>query len=123
MAKFLTVLHVEPVAGREGGRRQWKLLYPFAYDCDLLREVIVVPAGFITDFASVPRLPLVYWLMNDVGQEAAVVHDYLYRNGLYTRGICDQVFKEALEVCGVSWWRKGLMYAAVRAGGWTGYQG
>ena len=58
---------------------------------------IVVPEGFVTDFASVPR---VFW---DIAPPwgwyaaAAVVHDYLYSvKGLYkgvqyTRRQCDQV--------------------------------
>lgn len=39
---------------------------------------IIVPSGFYTDFASVPRSPLTYKFFGKFNQEA-VVHDYLYR--------------------------------------------
>ena len=36
-------------------------------------------AGFVTNFASVPRLPLMYWAFGGIGDEAATLHDWLYR--------------------------------------------
>src|SRR4051812_33768138 len=53
----------------------------FALTEDLIYEgrdqTITVPAGFVTDFASVPQF--MYWLIPSYGQytNAAVVHDYL----------------------------------------------
>jgi len=41
--------------------------------------LITVPAGFETDYASVPRLPLMWLIAGDVAHEAAVLHDFLYR--------------------------------------------
>lgn len=73
---FLTPLRVEQVSEAAG---TWRLLEPLCYVSPIFGGLIVVPAGFVTDFASVPRLPFSYWLFGGVGQAAAVVHDYLYQ--------------------------------------------
>lgn len=122
-AEFLTWLEVGLVAGSDGGRSLWELAQPLRYASAVLGEVLTVPSGFRTDFASVPRLPVVYLIMNDVGQPAAVVHDYLYRSGRVTRRQADSVLLEALRVLGVSWWRRNAMWAAVRIGGAGSYKG
>lgn len=61
-------------------------------------EVIRVPAGFETDFASVPRVPFIYALFGGKGAFAAVVHDYLCRAAktLEERRKADDIFHEAL---------------------------
>lgn len=59
---------------------------------------ITVPVGFVTDFASVPRLPLTYLIAGNTGHWAATVHDLLYRWGVVSRKDADIVFKEALNV-------------------------
>lgn len=122
MAKFLSELEVELREGTEGGRSLWELVYPLGYQSDLLEANLVVPPGFTTDFASIPRVPVVYLVMNDVGQKAAVLHDYLYSTGIYPRSKADAVLEEALKVLGVSWWRRKAMWLAVRAFGWGAYK-
>ena len=80
---------------------------------------ITVPAGFETDFASVPVG--FRWLVPVVGRhgKAAVLHDWLYASGyLPRRRQADAVFFEAMTVLGVRPWRKWLIWAAVRAFGW-----
>src|SRR5258708_6192683 len=73
MAEFKTKLVVE-----ELDDKTWKLKEDLYYTSDIL-GVIYVPAGFVTDFASVPRLPFAYLLAGDTAHQAAVVHDYLYQ--------------------------------------------
>lgn len=123
MAKFLTELGVKALPETDGGRSLWALVHPLVYESDLLPEPVYVKEGFVTDFASVPRIPVVYLLMNDVGQPAAVVHDYLYRFAPCTRAKADAVLEEALKVLEVSWWRRKAMWLAVRSFGWGAYQG
>ena len=75
--RFITPL--EAVKIREAGdvgRARWRLLSDMIYNSKLY-TVIVVPSGFVTDMASVPRLPFAYWLMGDTAHASAVVHDYL----------------------------------------------
>lgn len=58
--------------------------------------VIHVPHGFVTNFASVPRLPFAYLLYGGKGNRAAVVHDYLYAQAERPRNWCDAVFHHGL---------------------------
>lgn len=99
MAKFLTELdlHCKPT-----NEKVWILDSTLVYYSDLLGE-IYVPAGFETDLASVPRLPLVYVMWGNRAHREAVVHDYLYRvnsNPVVTRAQADAVFKEAMKATG-----------------------
>lgn len=112
MAKFLTDLVVKDVDDDF-----WELTAELIYDSDIVGK-ITVPAGFNTDFASVPRVPLAYWLVGGTADKAAVIHDYLYQMLSCTRKQADDVLLEAMGVCGVAAWRRRLIYAGVRIGGW-----
>lgn len=108
---FLTPLNVT----REGDK--WQLIEPLSY---LYKEqVITVPKGFVTDFASVPRIPLVYSAFGNTGHKAAVIHDYLY-SIKYDRKEADKIFLDALKKHEHPI-RARLMYSAVRLFGWMGY--
>jgi hypothetical protein len=115
MSAFLTPLRVEEVD--EGDPPLWRLLEPLRYESDLIGGVLEVPADFLTDFASVPRWPLMHMVVAGKGNRAAVVHDFLYSSGLHPREACDQVFAEALTACGYSRLTVWLMYRGVRIGG------
>lgn len=121
MSHFVTPLDCRKLPEQREGRALWKLLAPLVYVSDGLRETITVPASFITDFASVPRLPLAYLMAGDTAHEAAVVHDWLYTtHGVegkpITRAQADATFREAIAAAGgqAPGW---LMWAAVRLGG------
>lgn len=114
MSAFKTRLVLESDSG-EG--MAWTVREPFIYSSDHLRMHIIVPAGFQTDLASVPRLPVVYLLTGATGNEAAVVHDWLYSTQPCARADADEVFYEACIVAGMPRWRAWLMWAGVRAGG------
>lgn len=116
MPQFLTPLRVEQVNGA-----MWRLLAPLHY-ASSLTDPIAVPVGFLTDFASVPRLPFSYWLFGGIGQAAAVVHDWLYQTHLVNRQVADAIFDEALGVLGISVWRRWPMWTALRIGGWQAYR-
>ena len=115
MSRFLTKLQVEEI---DDGR--WRLLANLAYSSNLA-GVVIVPAGFETDFASVPRVPVAYWLFGDVAHEAAVIHDYLYSTASVPRRIADKVLLEAMEVTGIASWRRLPIYWAVRQFGGSHY--
>lgn len=97
--------------------RTWRLIAPFAYK-PLIGKAILVPAGFVTDFASVPR---VFWrLFPPTGRygKAAVVHDFLYQFNGVPRERADRIFLEAMTELNVGWFTRHTLYLAVRAGGW-----
>lgn len=100
-----------------GDGAHFMLLSPLVYTSRTGR-IITVPAGFVTDFASIPRL--LWWRYPRSGpwNRAAVVHDYLYVENGMERVEADSIFKEALEVCGVGWRTRQEFWAAVRIGGW-----
>lgn len=114
-AKFLNTLSMERYGKPDSG--EWILTKPFVYRSLVAGTTFIVPEGFITDLASVPRLPVVYWLTGATCDEAAVVHDFLYTTQVVTREMADAVLSEASAVMGVPTWRRGLMWAGVRVGG------
>lgn len=71
-SQFVTRLIVEELDTGEA-----KLVKPLYYKGNF--DTFIVPVGFVTDFASVPRL--LWWLFPPRGKhtKAAVLHDYLYR--------------------------------------------
>jgi hypothetical protein len=74
--RFKSKLVVE-VPLHDNGKR--KLIEP------LIHELVIVPRGFETDYASIPRA---FWvILAPTGKHtyAAVVHDYLYASGLKTK--------------------------------------
>jgi hypothetical protein len=143
MVKFENALDVRAL---DDGKN-WLVLEDFYYDTDIrltpavpyplqVRCIgysnrtsgwrIMVPKGFTTDFASIPR-PL--WAI--VGGPAdgkyrkiAVVHDLLYRTrGLATKKQADRVLLEGMKFSGCSWRQRTVIYAGVRVGGSTSYKG
>lgn len=98
----------------------WRLVLPLIYLCDDY-TAITVPAGFVTDLASIPRLlhPLIP--VNGRHRAAAIVHDYLYASQTTSRAEADAIFLEAMASCGVRWSQRWAMYAAVRIGGWLAW--
>lgn len=113
--EFLTSLELREADNQDDGK--WVVCAPLVYASLAAARTITVPAGFQTDLASVPRLPVVYWLTGGTSNKAAVVHDYLYSTGLVPRAVADAVLREASQVTGVPGWRRWVMWAGVRVGG------
>jgi hypothetical protein len=84
----------------------------------------VIPDGFLTDGASVPR-PV--WALLDASDPdllyPAFAHDYLYtlQGDLYTRALtrqqCDAVLAEQMEAVGAPRWKIATVYRALRLAG------
>lgn len=119
MSQFLTTLDCREI-DEFGGL--WELLAPLAYDSELLGHIITVPAGFVTDFASVPRLPFVYLAEGGRGNKAAVIHDWAYSSQFVDRATADKLLREALIASGYGKLTAGTFYAAVRIGGASHWQ-
>ena len=98
------------------GRAQWELQQDLAFNSARV-GLIIVSAGFVTDFASVPRVPLAYWLTGDTAHKSAVIHDYLARVWVPRLRItwreAAEVFEECMRHEGVPIWRRKLMKWAV----------
>lgn len=106
----------------DGSRYEFELLEPFVYEwCGCPGQParsIVVPAGFRTDFASIPRpMQGVLDAVNDVSP-GSVVHDFLYTSLMFEdRATADRIFYDALRANGVGWMRARAMWLGVRIGG------
>jgi hypothetical protein len=119
-----TTLHVafERAQRRDGFRRVAVVTEDFYYCYPLTREVIRVPKGFETDFASIP-----FWasaVVAPIGDsaEAAVVHDWLYAVGAPGgREQADAILLYGLKQAHVSDLEAKVMYEAVRMGGAASY--
>ena len=79
--------------------------------------VIVVPAGFVTDFASTPRA--LWSVIPPTGryQLAAVVHDFLYWDQGCTREQADAIFRVAMAESNVKPFERDLMWEACVSSG------
>ena len=118
MAKFLTELDVKCISDGV-----WSLDSPLIYESDIV-GTITVPAGFQTDFASVPRVPFIYEAFGDRAHREAVLHDYLYRIDsvpLVTYSQANNVFFEAMRERGKGYIVSYGMYWGVVLGGWTAF--
>jgi hypothetical protein len=97
--------------------REFILTQPYRYEVGKSRQAIEVPAGFVTDFASIPR---VLWdLLPPEGRygRATVVHDYLYWSQTCTRAQADNLLMIAMKELGVRGRDRRLIYDGVRFGG------
>ncbi len=109
---FLTPLHLDDIDGEH-----FVLLTPLIYrSAD--KALYAVPAGFPTDFASVPRGLWNILPKHGRQDKPAVLHDFLYAKNGVTRAQADALFLEAMEAADVGWFARHVMYAGVRVGGW-----
>lgn len=104
----------DPVFTISAENSRFRLTAPLVYYSEHLGRELTVPKGFITDFASVPRLPVAYLLAGGEADKPAVIHDYLYFSHEVPRADADAVLEEAMAVTGQPWWRRKLMWAGVR---------
>lgn len=124
MGKFVTPLRVECVDDLAcDGRGIWSILEPFVYQSDTLGLLIVVEAEFLTDFASVPRWPLTYWLFGDRAHKAAVIHDWLFHH----HEVCDEetankVLLEAMKDQDLAPFCSDNIYLGVAIGGRSAWE-
>lgn len=110
---FISELEVRLVKG-DG---IWELESPLAYWSPIAGRV-QVPAGFQTDFASVPRVPVVFTLYGNRAHREGVIHDYLFRkDSIPAVGFsrANRVFLEAMECRGKPRYVRWPMYLAVCA--------
>lgn len=124
MKRFPDKLIVTP-ADKQG---YWIIEKPFRYipSKHLKINTITIPAGFKTNFASVPRI-----FRNIIQQwgkhgNAAIVHDYLYTANckpFVSRKTADKIFLNAMKFSKVGFFKRQLMYRTVRLFGAMNWKG
>jgi hypothetical protein len=111
------------------GPATWVLTVPLVWT-GTKGDTFVVPAGFVTDFATVPRF--LHWEVAPYGAytRAAVLHDWLlvelaswdeFGGEPEAPSLppadsrdCDGIFRRVMEELGVPWAKRWTMWAAVR---------
>ena len=100
---------------------RWRLVEDFGYQSQA-GNILIVPAGFETNFASVPRLLWPILPLSDaVYDKAAVLHDYAVSNRKligYSLMDCHRLFREILLFSGTGRLKTAVMYSAVVAFNW-----
>jgi len=130
MDKFVTELRIQFYRGKN----EAVLLDELIYEHKKL-GTIVVPRGFVTDFASVPNF--LQSLVQSVGilRDAAVLHDFLYKNhGFFrwsgneiiivklSKSKCDLIFFQAMKSTNVPAIKRQMAYAGVAVGGFNSWR-
>jgi hypothetical protein len=118
------------------GRSLWALQRELIYTT-VVGDTITVPAGFVTDLASIPRIVGGILPPDGPWTEAAVIHDCLYftmggvnlwhgrrcisRAKPYSRSEADGILREAMADIGVGLAQRNIIWSGVRVGGARGW--
>ncbi len=97
--------------------RNWMLQGYLIHRFGSTPHVLIVPAGFVTDLASVPDIAEPLLPRAGEYSNAAIMHDYLYWTQSCTREQADNLMSIAMKEAGVAPWKDLLIHGAVRLGG------
>ncbi len=102
----------------------WVLREPLVYKRPDNNNSITVPRGFVSDFASVPRIFWIAFPRTDKYTAAAVVHDYLYwqQPSECDQECADDLLLVAMEQAQVDYITRNAIYSAVRIAGSDAYE-
>lgn len=90
------------------------LAYPLTFAANDKQESFSVPAGFVTDLASIPRW-LWWWQAPHEGTMApAIVHDFLYWEQPCTKDEADAVMYIAMRQTGMTEFSANRVYDGIR---------
>jgi hypothetical protein len=116
----MEIKRISPLEVRAHLDGTWTTLRPMEFEIED-RGTLIVPAGFNTDLASVPRM---FWnILPPFGayEEGAVGHDLIYRSGggmtnigTFTRAEADDFLAACMEFCECPRWQRVAIYRALR---------
>jgi hypothetical protein len=106
------------------GTDTFSLDLPLEYWDRRSNQLFVIPKDFICDGASIPQFlwSILGHPLQTSARRAAVLHDFLYRNGVVGRKAADQMFYDALIEDGFDPDKAQLFYSGVRTGGTSHYK-
>jgi hypothetical protein len=76
-------------------------------------QTVTVPVGFVTDFASIPRIFWTALKPDGIYAWAAVVHDYMYWTQTTSKEVADKTLLYAMEDFAIPTLTKNAIYQAV----------
>lgn len=85
-------------------------------------RIFTVPAGFQTNFASVPRILQLFFRKKDVYSAASVLHDYLYASKEVSKKEADEILEEGMIVAGSSKTTAKIFHLAVKFFGYSSWK-
>ena len=119
-AEFGTNKAAPPSPGvrADGANKFWITIEDMTYVIGDTNERIVVPKGFVTDYASIPEK---LWSLglspHGRYSRAAVVHDYLYWSQGCTKTQADRLLVIAMKESNVGDFDESVIYLGVKIGG------
>jgi len=93
-------------------------LTTLSYYSDIVNEWVVVPTGLETDLGSIPRFLQGVFPKDGKAMFAYILHDHLYKLGVYSRSTSDDILREAMNALGVRWYIQVCVRFGLRIGGW-----
>lgn len=75
-----------------------------------------VPAGFTTDFASIPRPLRGIFKLNGKSRIPSIFHDHMLCNNYKTRAEADRLFRQMLKDVGMDHWKAQIYFIGVTIG-------
>jgi len=89
------------------------------YKIKLGKYNIEIPAGFKTDYASIPRFLLPFFVKYQKAyKKASVIHDWLYwLQKPHTRAVADKIFYDAMYLGEIPSFKRNFIYWGVRCFG------
>jgi Protein of unknown function (DUF1353) len=118
IVQFLDFVRASPF----GDGEYWFLIEALNYEVKGTNVVVTVPAGFVTDMASIPRP---FWsILPRWGKYGppAVVHDYLYWDQRCTQEQADAIMLLAMEETGVNPITRFFIKLGLNIGGFFAWQ-
>lgn len=102
----------------DGDQEYWVLMTDMLWEIGDSGQRLVIPAGFVTDFASIPKI---LWStgLTPTGRygRAAIIHDFLYWAQGCSREQSDRLLVIAMKESGVGTIEENLIYSGVSIGG------
>ena len=101
----------------------WLIVDEFCF-VDSQGEIHKVHKKTETDGASIPRGMWIFTgqpRSTDIAQ-AAGLHAPHYRRGGHSRRRCDEILIEGMQCLGAGWFKRKIVYAGIRAGGWVAWK-
>lgn len=95
----------------------WVLEETLNYQLKETDLVISVPRGFVTDFASIPRIAWTVMAPTDRPGRAGIVHDFLYWDQGCTREQADKIMLLGMNETSVGRAQRAIIYRALRLAG------
>jgi len=93
------------------------------YHGDLVARDYEIKKGFVWDGNSIPRIAWSFtgtpWAMDLL--TAGLIHDWLYKTGIVSRKVADEIHYKVCRKHGVGWYRAQKMHKALRVAGWRAW--